>query len=64
MLGLFKTRYCLGVSIAALKHHDQKSSWGMKGLFYTSALLVITEGSQDKNTNRAGSQRQELIQKP
>ena len=30
---------------------------------YTSALLFITEGSQDRNSNRAGTWRQELMQR-
>ena len=33
-------------------------------LAYTSALLFITEGSQDRNSNRAGTWRQELMQRP
>ena len=32
-------------------------------LTYTSALLFITEGSQDRNSSRAGSWRQELMQR-
>jgi hypothetical protein len=32
-------------------------------LIYTTLLFII-EGSQDKNSNRAGSLRQELMQKP
>jgi hypothetical protein len=31
---------------------------------YTSSLLFITEGSQDRNSNRTGSWRQELMQRP
>jgi hypothetical protein len=31
---------------------------------YTSTLLFITKGSQDRNSNRAGTWRQELMQKP
>jgi hypothetical protein len=30
---------------------------------YTSALLFITRGSQDRNLNRAGFWRQELMQR-
>jgi hypothetical protein len=39
------------VSIATTKHHDQKASWGGKGLFslHTNILLFIIEGSQDRN---------------
>ena len=33
-------------------------------LAYTSILLFITEGSQDRNSNKAGTWRQELMQRP
>jgi hypothetical protein len=33
-------------------------------LAYTSISLFITEGSQDRNSSRAGIWRQELIQRP
>jgi hypothetical protein len=32
--------------------------------FYTSTLLFITKGTQDRNSHRAGTWRQELMQKP
>jgi hypothetical protein len=32
-------------------------------LAYASTLLIITEGSQDRNSSRAGTWRQELIQR-
>jgi hypothetical protein len=28
-----KANWCLRVSIAVMKHHDLKASWGGKGLF-------------------------------
>jgi hypothetical protein len=31
---------------------------------YTSILLFITEGSQGRNSNRAGSWRQKRMQRP
>jgi hypothetical protein len=31
---------------------------------YTSTLLLITKGSQDRNSHRAGTWRQELMQRP
>jgi hypothetical protein len=31
---------------------------------YTSTLLFIIKGSQDRNSHRAGTWRQELIQRP
>jgi hypothetical protein len=44
------------VSIAVRKHHAQRASWGGKvHLAYTSILQSITEGSQDRNLNRAGT---------
>ena len=33
-------------------------------LAYTSTILFIREGSQGRNSNRAGIWRQELIQRP
>ena len=55
----------VGVSVAATKHHDQRGVWEERvNLAYASALLFITEGSQDRNSNRAGSQKQELMQRP
>ena len=33
-------------------------------LAYTSILLFIIKGSQDRNSNRAGTWRQELMQRP
>jgi hypothetical protein len=43
-----------------------KSSLGKKRVYsvYTSTLLFITEGSQDRNSNRARTWRQELVQRP
>jgi hypothetical protein len=55
----------LRVSIAGLKHHDQKPSCGGKGLFglhFLSTMFII-EGSSDRNSNMAGTQRQELMQR-
>jgi hypothetical protein len=31
---------------------------------YTSTALFIIEGSQDRNSNRTGTWRQELMQRP
>jgi hypothetical protein len=31
---------------------------------YTSMLLFITKGSQDRNSSRSGTRRQELMQRP
>ena len=52
------------VSVAAIKDHDQKANWEERVyLAYTSTLLFITEESQDRNSNRAGSWREELMQR-
>jgi hypothetical protein len=59
--------HCLRVSLAAMKHHKEKASWGGKGLFYlayTSTVLFIIKRNHDRNSNRAGTWRQELIQRP
>jgi hypothetical protein len=52
----------VGVYTASTKQHNQ-SNLGRKGLLaYTSTVLFIIEGSQDRNSDRAGSWRQELMQ--
>ena len=55
----------MGVSVAARKHHDQKQVG--EGRVYsacTSTPQSIIGGSQDRNSHRIGTWRQELIQKP
>ena len=53
------------VFIAVAKHHDERASWEERIYSaYTSTWLFITKGSQDRNSNRAGTWRQELMQKP
>ena len=50
------------VSVAAMKHYDQNV--GEKRVYsaYTSRLMFhITKGSQDRNSNRAGTWRQKLM---
>jgi hypothetical protein len=37
---------------------------GRKGLAYTSISLFIIKGTQVRNSNRAGTWRQELMQSP
>jgi hypothetical protein len=44
------------------KQHDQEASWEGKGLF--SLHFHITKGSQDRNSDRTGTRRQELMQRP
>ena len=51
------------VSIAAMKHHDQVGEEQVY-LAYTSISLFNTEGRQDRDSNRAGTWRQELMQRP
>ena len=48
------------VTIAVMKHHDQ-SNLGRKGFI---GLHCIIRRSQDRNSNRAGTRRQELMQRP
>ena len=48
-----------------MEHHDQKQTVEERvDLVYISISLIITEGSQGRNSHRAGTWRQELIQKP
>jgi hypothetical protein len=50
------------ISIVAMKNHGQKASWEGKhllGLHFD--IAVHRKGSQDRNSNRAGTWRQELI---
>jgi len=55
----------LWVTITVMKHHDQKQIGEERVcLVYTSILPSITEGSQDRNPNKAGTWRQELRQRP
>jgi hypothetical protein len=42
----------LRASTAVMKHHDQK---GKDDSAYTSTSLFIIKGSQDRNSNRAGT---------
>jgi hypothetical protein len=48
-----------------MRHHDQ-SNLTRKGFIsiYISRLYFITEGSQGMNSNRPGTWREELIQRP
>jgi len=52
------------VTVAVTKHRDQ-SNLGRKGfLAYASTSQLIIKGSQDRNSSRAGTWRQELMQRP
>jgi len=52
------------ITIAAMKHQDQKQVEDKSVyLVHTSTPQSITEGSQDRNSSRAGSRRQELKQR-
>jgi hypothetical protein len=56
---------CLRVTIAGMKHHDQKGVGEEKAYSaYTSISLFIIEGSQGRNSNGAGAWRQELMLRP
>jgi hypothetical protein len=48
-----------------MEHHDQKHLGEERiSLVYISTPLSITEGSQDRNSNRTGTWRQELVCRP
>jgi hypothetical protein len=53
------------VCIAVVKHHDQKQV-GEERVYsaYSSTLSSIIEGSQDRNSSRARTWRQGLLQRP
>jgi hypothetical protein len=53
------------VAIAVMKHPGQ-SNYGEKRVYlaYTSIILYIIEGRQNRNSNREGSWRQALMQRP
>jgi hypothetical protein len=48
-----------------MQHEDQKQI-GKKRVYlaYSSTLLFIIEGRQDRNSNRAGTWRKKLMQRP
>jgi hypothetical protein len=47
------------------KHHDKKEVREERAYSaYTSTSLFITKGRQDRNSHRAGTWRQELMQRP
>jgi hypothetical protein len=46
-----------------MKDHEQ--SWGGEGLFDSHfQVAVLIKGRQDRNSNRAGTWKQELMQEP
>ena len=52
------------VFIAAMKQYDQKQA-REEGVHLTyTNILFILKGSQGRNSNRAGTWRQELMQRP
>ena len=62
---LHKMIVLLVVTTAVMKHHDQKQLREERiYLAYSSTSLFITEGSQDRNSHRSGTWRQELMQRP
>ena len=69
MFGLSKptvtmTSVLVRISIAVMNRHDQSKLGGggqRVPLAYTSTSLFIMERSQGRNSNRAGTWRQELI---
>jgi hypothetical protein len=58
--------WCLSQGLySCTKHHDQKQV-GEEIVYsaYTSTLLFTTKGSQDWNSHRVGTWREELMQRP
>jgi hypothetical protein len=56
---------CLRVTIAVIKYHDKKQVGERKVyLLYTFVSMFVTTGNQDRNSNRAGTWRQKLMQRP
>jgi hypothetical protein len=50
------------VTLSVMKLHDQKQAGEERVyLAYISTSLFIIKGSQDRNSNRAGTWRQELM---
>ena len=53
------------LNVAVMKHHGQQHLGEERvNLAYTFTSVFITEGSQDRNSNKAGTWRQELMQMP
>jgi hypothetical protein len=44
--------------------HTTKVTWGKKGLFSLLFHITVHYQSQDRNSSRAGTLRQELMQRP
>jgi hypothetical protein len=60
-----EVRIYLRVSIAAMKQHEKNQAGEERvHLASTASLLFITKGSQDRNSRKAGTWRQELMQRP
>lgn len=48
-----------------MKSHNQRASWVERVYqVYASILLFTIEGSQGRNSNRTGTWRQELVERP
>jgi hypothetical protein len=56
--------YCLRISIAAMKHHDQKASWGGKSLIGLHFHIVPHHQRKSGQSSRVDTWKQELIQMP
>jgi hypothetical protein len=50
--------------MAVMKYYDRSDTEERIYLAYTFTLLFIMEGSQDRNANRAGTWKQEQMQRP
>ena len=60
----YQTPLLVRVSTAATKNHGQINVEERDYLACISTVLYIIKGSQDRNSNRAGTWRQKLIQRP
>ena len=55
----------VGVSVAAMKHCEQKASRGGKGLFGLHVHITVhPQRSEDSYSRRTGTWRQEVMQRP
>ena len=54
------------VSIAEMEHYDQKASWGRKGFIWLTLPHCCSSPKEvkERNSNKAGTWRQELIRRP
>jgi hypothetical protein len=65
MNGLRKTLVLVRAFIAVMKHHKQRHLWRKRFISdYSSISQFIIERIKGRNSNQAGTWRQELTQRP